>query len=1071
MRGLLASTSFLVLALVAAQPAQAQRSITTAITTPIDTATATNGAPDNVTVTSSGSITVTSGAAITVSTANNVDNAGTLSLNNVSNSDGIRVTTGGPANITNSGTINNVEDYTATDTDNDGDLDGPFAQGSNRFGIRTTGALSGNITNSGTITIEGNDSGGIKLGGPLTGAFSSTGNVTVTGDRGIGIETGNVTGNVYIAGTVGVLGANAVGVAIDGNVTGTLVLQGSIVATGYRYTTRPSDVTTLDADDLLQGGPAARVTGSVTGGILLDIPPTLDSTNTDVDGDGIVDTSEGSAALTSFGGAPALLIGGSNNITIGSVSGAANGEGLVVKGTVTGTGLYDGVNAYGIVVGGQGGSVNLSGGVLVSGTVTGTNYSNGIGTGLLINSGVTTSYGITVSGIVSGQAGANGTAQGILIQSGAVVPTLTITGGVGAGTGDDGNAIAIRDLSGTLTTINNSGSISVTSTNETAGSLTAIDVSANTTGVVVHNANTAATGTPTITGAILFGSGNDLLDIARGTVTGNVSFGTGNNSLTLENGGGLNGNATFGAGADTVVLTGLSHISGTLNFGGGADTLTIGSGTRVTGGLTNATGLAATVNGTLTFTNTSAVSIASLNVGSTGVIGVNVDSVNQVATQINVAGNAAFAAGSALSVTLDSVSSNGGTYRIVNAGSLTGASNLALTSGALPFLFNGTLVSNSAAGTIDLDISRKTAAQLGFNRSETAAYDAVFAVIDQDTGIRDVFLGATTAEEVRSRFATFLPEHSGGLFQNATLAARASARSLEDGPVEASFGAKGTTLILNSVVWSGTKSTGDTAAYDLSGWGAEGGVELPLGGFGRVGFTVGAYLGLDKVGSQFNSIETSQYQIGAHWRVNTGNLATLVRASYARVSFNSDRIFDASDLATGAFRRTSNASWGGNLFGLSAAASYNIPAGKRLSFRPRVSGDYYRLDENGYTEKGGGAAYDLKVNSRTSDALGVEGTMTVGYDLHQSQSGASRLRLELEGGERANLSGSIGSTTATFGTGQSFTLLPDERKNGWVGRFRVIGRSTGFTFGAEAGAEELAGSVNYTFRAAIQIGW
>ena len=70
-------------------------------------------------------------------------------------------------------------------------------------------------------------------------------------------------------------------------------------------------------------------------------------------------------------GAEGVQVGGSNNITIGSVSGAANGEGLVVKGTATGTGLYDGVNAYGIVVGGQGGSVNLSGGVLVSGTVTG----------------------------------------------------------------------------------------------------------------------------------------------------------------------------------------------------------------------------------------------------------------------------------------------------------------------------------------------------------------------------------------------------------------------------------------------------------------------------------------------------------------------------------------------------------------------------------------------------------------------------------------------------------------------------------------------------------------------------
>lgn len=1071
MRGLLASTSFLVLALVAAQPAQAQRSITTAITTPIDTATATNGGPDNVSVTSTGSITVTSGAAITVSTANNVDNAGTLSLNNASNSDGILVTTGGPANITNSGTITNIEDYTATDTDNDGDLDGSFAQGSNRFGIRTTGALTGNITNSGTITIEGNDSGGIKLGGPLTGAFSSTGTITVTGDRGIGIQTRDVTGNVYIAGTVGVLGANSVGVAIDGNVTGTLVLQGSIVSTGYRYTSRPTDVTMLDADDLLQGGPAARITGNVTGGILLDIPPTLDSTNPDVDGDGITDTSEGSASLSSFGAAPALLIGGSGNITIGSVSGATNGEGLVIKGTVSGTGLYDGVNAYGVVVGGQGGTVNLSGGVLVSGTVTGANYSNGTGTALLINSGVTTSYGITVSGIVSGQAGANGTAQGILIQSGAVVPNLTISGGVGAGTGDDGNAIAIRDLSGTLTTISNSGIISTTATNETTGSLIAIDVSANTTGVTIRNANTAATGTPNITGAILFGSGNDLLDIARGTVTGNVTFGAGNNSLTLENGGGLTGNATFGAGADSVVLTGLSHIDGTLNFGGGADVLTIGNGTRVTGTITNATGLTATVNGALNLNSTAPISIASLQVGSTGVIGITVNSTSNVASQINVAGAASFDAGAKVQVSLSSVSNGAGTYRIVNAGSLSGASNLTLSATALPYLFNGTLTANTTAGTVDLAISRKTASQLGFNQSQTAAYDAVFAVVDQDTAIRDVFLADTSAEQVRRHFGTFLPEHSGGLFQNATLAARAASRALEDRPVEFGFGAKGTTLIVNSVVWSASKSTGATASYDLSGWGAEGGLEFPLGQAGRIGFTLGAFLGLDKDGDQFNSVETNQYQVGIHWRLRQGGLSTLLRATYARLDFNGERIFDASELSTGAFRRTSTGSWGGNLFGASATASYEIKAGQRLSFRPRISGDYYRLDENSYSQTGGGAAFDLKVNSRSSNELAAEGSVTVGYDLNQAKNGASRLRIELEGGERTILSGSIGSTTATFGTGQSFTLLPDARKDGWLGRFRLIGGSTGFTFGAEAGAEDQAGRVGYTFRAAIQVGW
>jgi hypothetical protein len=47
-----------------------------------------------------------------------------------------------PSGITLSGKIIVDESFTPTDTDNDGDLDGAFATGSNRFGIRTNGAMT-----------------------------------------------------------------------------------------------------------------------------------------------------------------------------------------------------------------------------------------------------------------------------------------------------------------------------------------------------------------------------------------------------------------------------------------------------------------------------------------------------------------------------------------------------------------------------------------------------------------------------------------------------------------------------------------------------------------------------------------------------------------------------------------------------------------------------------------------------------------------------------------------------------------------------------------------------------------
>lgn len=1074
MRALLASTSILALAVIAStQPAMAQRSISTAITTGVDTATATNGGPDNIVITSAGSVKPASGAAVTVNSANTVNNQGTIQITGADNSDGILITTGGPTTITNSGSIILDENYTPTDTDNDGDLDGPFAQGSNRFGIRSTGALTGSIVNTGTITIEGNDSGGIKLGGPLTGSLNSSGTITVTGDRSIGIQTGDVSGDVLVSGAVTATGANSLGLAIDGDVGGKVVIQGSINATGYRYTAPPADTSKLDADDLLQGGGAVRITGNVAGGILLDIPPTLDSSNPDVDGDGIPDASEGSASVVSYGAAPAIAIGGASDITIGGVSGAANGEGLVIKGNVLGAGLYDGVDAVAIQVGGMGGAVDLSGGISISGSVTANNYQSGTATALLVGSGATMN-GITISGVLTGSAGQDGTARGVVIMGGANVATLTNSGTLRATVGNDGSAIAIRDLSGTLTLIDNSGTISAAASNDTAGDVIAIDVSANTGGVTIRNANTAATGTPSIVGGIRFGSGSDLLDIERGNVTGNVAFGAGDNHLTLANGGNLVGNVTFGAGADVVALTGVSYINGSIDFGGGADALSLGTGTRFTGGISGGSGLAATVNGTLQLTGTAPVALGSLTVGSTGIVGITIDSTTGTATRLDVAGAASFAAGSSFAVSLDSVSTATNHYVIVQAGTLTGGGNVALNADALPFLFKGSLAADATAGTITLDVSRKTATDLGFNRSQTSAYDSVFAVIDQDANLKNAFLAATSADQIRNYFSSFLPEHSGGLFQNASLASRAAARSLEDRPVGYGFGAKRVSLILNSVVWSASKSTGQTAAYDISGWGAIGGLELPFGGLGRIGATFGIYLGLDKDTDNFNSIETSQYEAAVHWRLQSGGLSTLVRAAYARVSFNSQRVFEIADSTdtTLNFRRASDASWGGNLFSLTGAVAYEIRTGGRFSIKPRVSGDYYRLSEGAYTESGGGAAFDLSVDKRTSDEAAVEGSVVLGYDLQKAKAkGDGYLRLELEGGQRTILSGSMGTTTARFGTGNPFTLSAEDRTDGWLGRIRLMGGASGFSYGGEAAAENQGGNVNLSFRLGVQVGW
>jgi hypothetical protein len=367
MRRLLACTCLTPVALAALAPAgHAETVVNTKVTTSLATAQANNGAADDIKVAGAGTVNPASGAAVTINSNNNVRNEGTIQVTGANGATGILANPGTAGTITNAGTGKIVidENYTPTDADKDGDVDGAFAQGSNRFGIRVApgGTFTGNIVNEGSIQVEGNNSAGIAVDSRLAGSLTSTKAVEVTGDNSVGIRAGEVTGNVRIDGSTTVRGANAVGVSLDGNVGGRVTVQGAIISTGYRSTVAPADASKLDADDLLQGGPALRIAGDVAGGILLDAPPPdLVAADKDEDDDGVEDSKEATASVTSFGAAPAVQIGAADrSVAVGAVAGNADGHGLVINGNVTGLGIYNDVAANGIVVGGLGGNVSVT---------------------------------------------------------------------------------------------------------------------------------------------------------------------------------------------------------------------------------------------------------------------------------------------------------------------------------------------------------------------------------------------------------------------------------------------------------------------------------------------------------------------------------------------------------------------------------------------------------------------------------------------------------------------------------------------------------------------------------------
>ena len=1061
---LLASTCFVALAASAA----AETVISTTVTGPVRTSTVkTGGLPDDILINSTGVVNGNASGGVIIDSNHKLNNQGTIQIGNINNVAALDVVAGVTSDITVSGKIIVDEPFTPTDADNDGDLDGPFATGTGRFGIRTNGAMTGNIliAQGGTIAVEGNNSAGISLGGPLTGNFRHDGGTSVLGNNSVGVRLSDVSGNTRLAGSIAVRGQGSIAVQSTGNLGGAMVLQGTITATGYRFTTPPADPSKLDADDLLQGGPAVSIEGNVAKGIILAIPPKDNSTtDADEDDDGIEDAKEGSAAIASYGSAAALRIGSAGAITIGATEGTGTGFGLIVDGGILGDGLYTGVDGNALQVGGLGGTVAIANGIGVTGTIQAKSLDRNATT-VRLGAGTTTPE-LRNAGKILASSGnhASATATAVDIAAGANLPILRNSGEIKATTGVDGTATAIIDRSGTLGMIENSGAISATGATATSGRNVAIDLSANAAGATVKQTVVAANFTaPSITGNIKFGTGSDTLDIADGSLTGDVSFGTGDNDFLLSGDAVGAGKLTFGAGADSIATSGTSVFKGSVDFGGGADTLTIGGTSSFTGQLTNATGLAVSVNKG-TFGVVKAANIASLNVTDGGTLAVTLSEAAGESSQLNVSGTASFATGSKLQLNVANVADAEGHFIVINAGTLTGGSNLTANSEMLPFLYKGTL--SVAGNQVAVDIARKNATELGLNRSESAAYNAIYEALTTDDDIGDSFLAIRNQEEFVGQLQQMLPEHAGGTFEAVTMGDRAVARMLND-PKTPYKDEGGTSYWFGQVAWGSSKSIGDTAGYEIGGWGATGGAEFSTK-LGKFGASLSYLWGKDEDKATDNSVNANQYSIAAHWRMQADNIQLAARGSYSFVSFKGKRFFRAGE-GDDAIERTIKGDWNGSLFSATAFGSYELWAGS-FFIRPSAGVEYYRLSEDGYEEEGGGTALDLSVDNRKSDEFAVNGLMIAGFEWGAYRPDEGYFRVELEGGRRQIVGGSLGNTTARFEDGEDFTLTPEDRQSGWVGRLRGIGGNSTFRIAGEVGAEEREDKFGLSARASLVLG-
>ncbi len=1011
-------------ALIWAGQAMAQTTVSTDTTAPLVTSTA-----GNVTVAAGASIKPASGVAVTIDSNNSLTNNGVIQFQNKDNVTAVLLLGGHTGNVTNSNTLQADETSTATTTDANGILHGPFASGVNRYGLRVTGPgdFTGAISNAsaGVITVRGNNSAGISIETGLVGSLSSLGSVTIQGANTFALHTtGAVSGDVTLRGTIAAAGQGAQGVNLGGDIGGALVLGGAVTTTGYRYTARSTDPTfagKLAADDLLQGGAAVTVAGSVGKGILVDAVTAGSTTST-------------TGAINTFSGAPAMIVGAAGrDVHVGDVGTGTDAYGIEIKGAVLGNGVYDGIASTGLQLGvAGGGAVTTGDGVRVGGTLGATAFAADA-TALHVNAGaslpVLRNDGAIATAVSADALGAS--SRAVLIEAGASVTTLVNAAAITASvSGQKADAAAVVDRSGTLVVIQNQGTISAnrtltSATEAVTGRAIALDLAANTTGVhIIQQAASGTTVIPLISGSVTLGSGGDRVEILGGKLTGDLDLGAGANSLTIDGGG---------------------IVSGALNANGGTVALTVGSGS-------------------LSIASPSQLKLTSLSLAATSQTILTADPASNTATSLDVAGNATIASGAKIGVRLNSLLQGNATYILVRANHLTsGAIDTSLL-GAVPFLYNSSLQTDVAAGTVSATLSRKTAAQLALPATSAGAYDALVVAVNKDVGLRGALLAQTNRAGLLGLYNQLLPNHSGSIFNMSSAAIEAFAR-----PIDERQDSRGGGFWMQEInLGLSAANRPDDPGYDGWSLGAIAGYELPAMRAGIFGATFGASTNTiypNQVDSS-EDLHSNLIDAGLYWRAARGGFSFNAKVGVDYLKVTSGRVVAILGGDGLAVNRRSGGQWSGYGLNSRAAASYEARFGS-FYIRPIATLDYVRLMEGSYTEAGGGLGMDLAVNSRTSSRLSAFAGVAVGATYGVESTWGPEVLV----GYKAVASEQLGTTTARFVSGgDAFDLRAGSISGqGAAAHLSFKGENGSGGFAVEGGAETRDGLNIYDLRLAGHI--
>ncbi|MBU1538463.1 MAG: hypothetical protein KKC29_02265 [Alphaproteobacteria bacterium] len=449
---------------------------------------------------------------------------------------------------------------------------------------------------------------------------------------------GTINSNVAGTGT-GIIAASSGGTAAVNVTVGAAIGNLTAFATGVNATNAGAGIVSVtNTAAITATGSAIYSSSAATTGNVLNL-------NADVTGGGLAAVyTVGQGYTINVGAASTVTGSGTNSRTLIMTS----GDGVVVN---AGTIRNLSGDANSAIQFGQAGTVTNTGTISYVGNQLGAIYAN---TGLSVtNSGTISSTGAQQVAIYSGGAGthatsvtnqAGGSIVGLigLFNTGTGINTLDLQAGSSTG--------GVRSFAGGATTANLAGTL-----------VGAYDAAV---GAGATTLTLASTGS--ITGAVTFGSGNDVFNWQGGTIGSTINAGTGSNDVF---------NSALGTGiSGSLNLSNLSNFD-SYNHQSGNLTLT---GARATGpGWNLVPGSSLTLDGSLTVTTGTGYGITMNGNGSPATVSI--------------------LSGATLNAFVGVWFNTGGANTFNNAGTVTGSNTGLLTNGALTATNTGTITAGTDA--------------------------------------------------------------------------------------------------------------------------------------------------------------------------------------------------------------------------------------------------------------------------------------------------------------------------------------------------------------------------------------